>query len=65
MLPKLYALFSMLVTQQRTKQRKFLALRELPFYQKGKIIKTVKKLVCYNMENAMENNNMGRMEKEC
>ena len=64
MLPKLYALFSMLVTQQRTKQRKLLALRELPFYQKGKIIKTVKQLVCYIMENAMENNNMGRTEKE-
>ena len=63
-LPKLYALFSMLVTQQRTKQRKLLALRELPFYQKGKIIKTVKQLVCYIMENAMENNNMGRTEKE-
>ena len=53
-LPKLYALFSMLVTQKRTKQRKLLALRELPFYQKGKIIKTVKQLVCYIMENAME-----------
>ena len=58
--PKLYALFSMLVTQQR----KLLALRELPFYPKGKIIKTVTQLLCYIMGNAMESNNMGKMDKE-